>query len=257
MRYCGTKANPLPFEHTFFRVRWAEDNLSTFWNHLSDYSVRTLCYESDILDAFRGILGSLIGDNEQIDHFWGVLIGHEGDKWSGFTYSERFAQGLLWRVYNLSVPKRRVGFPSWSWASFAGHISGWEYGVRNPPIDIFVETEDRKHLHLDEFFQISRRDRPILTQNLLIRALVTPVHLIYSPGPGGRNGWLCNVNFTKVDGETLERPLFYLDSEDTTDQSHMSWLGVILGAQSVYARNRLDHEVLIVVTKVIILNAWT
>ena len=78
-----------------------------FGKYASEMSTRQLTNSSDFLNAFRGISNVLCREiNTTI--FWGTPTAH-------------FDLFLLWDTI-VPIAKRRVGFPSWSWA-------GWHGGV--------------------------------------------------------------------------------------------------------------------------------
>jgi len=90
------------------------------------FTQRQLTYESDVLDAFRGIL-----NRSKVMSFWGVPITPPKAAMDAHT---GFSLGLLWTrkpkratSNHLKSPKdpprvRRIGFPSWSWMSVTGEI---------------------------------------------------------------------------------------------------------------------------------------
>jgi Heterokaryon incompatibility protein (HET) len=99
------------------------------------FSRRRLSYESDILDAFRGILS-----RSPFVTFWGVPITLPGAKMDPHT---GLALGLLW-CRREKTPKsahlkegeevfrrRRAGFPTWSWASVTGEVFNQLYGAQS------------------------------------------------------------------------------------------------------------------------------
>jgi hypothetical protein len=78
---------------------------------LSFYIGRSLTYDTDVLNAFSGII------NAQ-----SVSLGHFE---SGMPL-RLFARALFWAVYPESGPlSRQSGFPSWSWV-------GWKLEVNSP-----------------------------------------------------------------------------------------------------------------------------
>jgi len=90
------------------------------------YSYRSMTKDIDGLNAFTGILKQL------------EILYKEGFFW-GLPVAD-FQWGLLWR--SQSPPKRRVGFPTWSWA-------GWEGGVwAAHPFDIKLPRQFPVHLHI-------------------------------------------------------------------------------------------------------------
>ncbi|KAH6870659.1 heterokaryon incompatibility protein-domain-containing protein, partial [Alternaria rosae] len=83
------------------------------WECISNYSMRTLSYQGDILNALLGILAYYRRENG-VCHLWGIPF-------STFVLAPTPAQpthldfdlGLRWIVNGPS--SRREGFPSWSW----------------------------------------------------------------------------------------------------------------------------------------------
>ena len=78
-----------------------------FAKYASEMSTRKLTFPSDFLNAFRGISNVLCREiNTTV--FWGTPTAH-------------FDLFILWDTVE-PAPKRRVGFPSWSWAGWHGGI---------------------------------------------------------------------------------------------------------------------------------------
>lgn len=78
-----------------------------FAKYASEMSTRQLTFSSDFLNAFRGISNVLCREiNTTV--FWGLPTAH-------------FDLFLLWDTVD-QAPKRRVEFPSWSWAGWHGGI---------------------------------------------------------------------------------------------------------------------------------------
>lgn len=96
------------------------------WRDRLVFSQRTLTYQSDILDAFWGIL-----NRSQFVTFWGVPITPPKAAMDPHT---GFALGLLWtrrpewaiashlKSAEKSAWIRRKNFPTWSWTSVTGEI---------------------------------------------------------------------------------------------------------------------------------------
>jgi hypothetical protein len=99
------------------------------------FTQRALTYESDVLNAFRGLL-----KRSPCLTLWGVPTIPAGAKMDPHT---GFALGLLWvRRPSWSVPahvpsttgtlySRRHGFPNWSWTSVVGEIFNEGYGEQS------------------------------------------------------------------------------------------------------------------------------
>ena len=91
------------------------------------FSRRQLSYESDILDAFQGIL-----TRSPFYTLWGVPFRLRD---TGMNANSGMALGLLWTRRPLYAKEshleslddrpliRRLGFPTWSWTSVTGEIS--------------------------------------------------------------------------------------------------------------------------------------
>ncbi|PYH63637.1 HET domain-containing protein [Aspergillus vadensis CBS 113365] len=105
----------------------------TFRTHLSDYSSRSLSYNSDAINAFRGILA-------RSDHptFYGIpfLFGGETSYTLARDPNFRFVCALSWEpIYQPPCKDdcsangedghliQRKEFPSWSWAGWIGQVS--------------------------------------------------------------------------------------------------------------------------------------
>ena len=94
--------------------RWSKDAPGSiapavliFAKYASEMSTRQLTLSSDFLNAFRGISNVLCREiNTTV--FWGTPTAH-------------FELFLLWDTVD-PASKRRVGFPSWSWAGWHGGI---------------------------------------------------------------------------------------------------------------------------------------
>lgn len=99
------------------------------------FSKRHLTHQSDILDAFRGVL-----NRSPFITFWGVPITPPNAKMDPHT---GLALGLLWcrrrKTFesthlsdNEESPRtRRAGFPTWSWTSVTGSVFNQVYGMQS------------------------------------------------------------------------------------------------------------------------------
>jgi hypothetical protein len=110
-------------------------------HRINQYSNRSLSDPSDILRGLLGILRALEQGRHKIRHVMGVPILPGYPDWHSLTQKDwdgldglprsisclptiGFCLGLLWDVDKPLT--RRVGFPSWSWAGWAGKIKwGW------------------------------------------------------------------------------------------------------------------------------------
>lgn len=82
--------------------------------HLQEYTRRELTYESDGLNAFKGILA-----NQMYPSYFGVTLIRSQTGNSDL----QLCQGLLWTPSQPRTARRCKMFPSWSWASISGPIS--------------------------------------------------------------------------------------------------------------------------------------
>ncbi|KAK1834079.1 heterokaryon incompatibility protein-domain-containing protein [Podospora conica] len=79
--------------------------LTPYKYHLQEYTGRAITYQSDIVDAFRGVTAMM-----------GTFLGPRS--WQGLP--ERYlAAALLW-TKTTGTSGRREGFPSWSWSGWMG-----------------------------------------------------------------------------------------------------------------------------------------
>lgn len=91
---------------------------------VANYTQRNMTNEGDSLNAFLGIQNYLVAAWELGEFRYGLPVGD-------------FTQALRW--YNdrsVGVPKRRYGFPSWSWTGWAGAV------VYDRPLDAMLAGED-------------------------------------------------------------------------------------------------------------------
>ena len=124
---------PLEILHTFKNNRMRDQvgmsrvfplrGLGKYPKHLEDrlneYLKRSLTFEKDILDAFRGLLTAFEREfSSPVKSFCGIPIFCEP---LSTVNLEALVFGLSWspRYKDDRKPKRRLGFPSWTWA-------GWE-----------------------------------------------------------------------------------------------------------------------------------
>jgi hypothetical protein len=120
------------------------------------FSQRTLTYESDILDAFRGIL-----NRSPFVTFWGVPITPPKAAMDPHT---GLALGLLWtRTPSWAIPThllsnkeppriRRVNFPTWSWTSVTSEIFNEGYGSQSV-FGAYLAGDDRVSNQSDAYIR--------------------------------------------------------------------------------------------------------
>ena len=111
-------------------LRYVPDSPSRRLRHWGDnvaiYSHRTMTKDEDALNAFLGVLQVLETEYED-GFFWGLPVAD-------------FQWALLWQTPH--PPKRREGFPTWSWA-------GWKVGIwPNHPCNVTKPHEFPVHLQI-------------------------------------------------------------------------------------------------------------
>ena len=102
------------------------ERLGHWGEKVMQYSYRTMTKSEDALNAFSGVLQLLETEYED-GFFWGLPVAD-------------FQWALLWEATLL--PRRREGFPTWSWA-------GWEVGICTcHPFNIAKPHEFPVHLQI-------------------------------------------------------------------------------------------------------------
>jgi hypothetical protein len=101
--------------------------LRKFADHVKEYSGRSFKYDSDILNALRGLLTRL-----PFYTYYGIPIARYDEPrqlQSKDCFNIGFARGLFWLpkyISNISATRtslsRRTGFPSWSWVGWKGQV---------------------------------------------------------------------------------------------------------------------------------------
>jgi hypothetical protein len=83
-----------------------------FMDHISRYTARELSYQSDALNAMRGVF-RIFSSTQGIGQHWGIPT----------NTIAAFADGLSWGVdWTAPLASRRKEFPSWSWAGWMAPI---------------------------------------------------------------------------------------------------------------------------------------
>jgi hypothetical protein len=173
----GNIGNLLDTRHRLFPADYLGQIREDPWliqHRLAEYTVRSLTFESDTLNAFLGILRHFRNPECTISQVWGVpVLWSSTAKWSAI---EGFATGLCWTGFfpATQVIERRSEFPSWSWAGWKMAISPksyfYRYGFKTPyEIKIDFEIECGKILDWPTFQTASQADdAPVLSQYLHI-----------------------------------------------------------------------------------------
>ena len=112
---------------------------------IHDFTGRSLTFEADSIKAFAGILRKWSAQKPSIPHIWGLPLCpfwyYAADSSARVVGIEQLAQSLLWRHHGPA--RRRLGFPSWSWAGWEGRVTFPEH---RPLLSCWSETimEDNK-----------------------------------------------------------------------------------------------------------------
>jgi hypothetical protein len=125
-------------------------------HHIFEYSRKTLTYETDGLNAFRGLLS-----RAQLHTFYGVPLFTYGDQRvaidSNTHFDLGFAVGLLWSLQRDGIQqivgKRRPQFPSWTWIGWKGRF-GYDQEVAtytNYP-KVFMELAESRFTRVETTF---------------------------------------------------------------------------------------------------------
>ncbi|KAJ8127514.1 hypothetical protein O1611_g6120 [Lasiodiplodia mahajangana] len=104
--------------------------------YLKEYSKRQLSYDSDALNAFRGIFHMLEKQRPSVLHCGGVpLLNNDSDNQRSTSVSNLlgFLRGLCW-IAPWEDAVRRPGFPSWSWTGWQCPGGGVDFHQLNFPI---------------------------------------------------------------------------------------------------------------------------
>lgn len=98
---------------------------------IQEYCRRDLSYDSDSLNALLGVLNHNASDSAKrtfpIIHLWGVPIQKVSTQLD--VDPEMY---LLWN--HKSISRRRTGFPTWTWAGWAGRLD--DYSHMKPTFDL-------------------------------------------------------------------------------------------------------------------------
>lgn len=116
----------VPDEMTFLQV------FGQYISAIRDYSSKELSYDTDSLNAFRGIIQRYSKHKHPINAIWGVpyvaQVGQEEERDSYFAGTLAWSHAQSGRG-SANQPRRREAFPSWTWAGWAGTVqtNGMEY----------------------------------------------------------------------------------------------------------------------------------
>ena len=127
---------------------WSQEVSGLLQDHASNYCRRFLSYETDTLDAFRGILTQLTWMANNRPYFYGLPLPY-----SDYKSTHTFADSLAWQFDDPKpeLPgikiRRRLGAPSWTWlgwhvdphSSVKGPFFSWDRDFRDGK-EIFTEA---------------------------------------------------------------------------------------------------------------------
>jgi hypothetical protein len=161
--------------------------------NISSYTERKLKVESDMLNAFLGILKLYARSEPPVHSYWGVPILPSSfrprPEELAYTPTLGFLSGLCWET--LIPGRRRPGFPSWSWAGWkdthvvSPHSREYIVGVKLiSSADVEVSVFHGGYLQPWErmWLKESNRDwiRQDLPQCIHISAWTTDAKLVHS-----------------------------------------------------------------------------
>ncbi|EEU37354.1 uncharacterized protein NECHADRAFT_86266 [Fusarium vanettenii 77-13-4] len=166
-----------------------------FQRMVEQYSGRDLSYDSDALEAFSGILDKFVNSLPQFHHIHGIpFMAGEGV----MNPEEWFLQGLVWQSkppdpatdYQYR-PRRRLEFPSWSWAGWQGEIGyinhgrpgdwSWESGVKSLSLELENGSVRTTADHI-RCIQQKALD-PLAPSVIQIRTAFLPSSVVFSENP--------------------------------------------------------------------------
>jgi hypothetical protein len=160
-----------------------------FLKILAEYTLRSVSYSSDSLNAVLGVLQLFQlkpvwqPERERIPvyHYFGVPIlpplpvlkssgsffGGDRQSQPRKVFSGGFAHGLMWRLNSPS--KHRAGFPSWSW-------TGWEGTVDNSYRQSYHIVHDSNSPFSDPKFQAETLSGETIEWDALMKIIQTNDH---------------------------------------------------------------------------------
>lgn len=112
----------------------------------------------------------------------------------------QFAKGLCWQLREPA--KRRYGFPSWSWAGWAGrlkHAFAWDYSLEPSEVRVWLQEKSSEWKRLSEevLASANRPDASAIVYSPLIRIEAPMVEVNVNYIAGGfdefTNLWYCRI----------------------------------------------------------------
>lgn len=155
-------------------------NFLRFMGMVEHYTARDLTYDEDSLNAFSGIIRKLEAEQEDLRQLWGVPL----NSFNRVCVDISFIGGLAWSHTGKAAacdadghPRRRPGYPSWSWAGWAGEI---EYAFRSvdgrpktfsSEAEVSVDWGDGVEANLSDYFNAPKNLRQETPTAIYIKAL--------------------------------------------------------------------------------------
>ena len=141
-----------------------------FTDMIGQYSSRSLTFERDSLNAFLGIANHLNELKHSILHLWGIPFFPLMQYRSISPALRDLSLGLLWRHDRQSAPPyikttRRLAFPSWTWAGWAGaarpRVHGLERAFHSHVLEMHFELDSGEIVELSNFLGMFDLENPI------------------------------------------------------------------------------------------------
>ncbi|KAJ4354417.1 uncharacterized protein N0V89_006153 [Didymosphaeria variabile] len=131
--------------------------LDQFAHIVGKYSQRDLTFDTDSLNAFAGVSRHLRDSHPQLSHIFGIPYMVPSNAPLALGSAEKYMFYFLSWIHNRGAPPRkRLDFPSWTWAGWAGGM-GWMTGrldgvtaLEQKMRNIHFEVDD--HLVLPEAY---------------------------------------------------------------------------------------------------------
>jgi hypothetical protein len=166
-------------------------------NRVSEFIIRRFTYDSDCLDAFRGILALFADLPRPIHHIYGVPLfpNYAFVDPDETTYIRILAAGLSWSFDSPMV--RRPEFPSWTWV-------GWKYSPSE-------SKSSNDHPSFRFTIPCSHMRGPSGDQGAFIRLDDVVSDVAVESRSGKRNNWDANLLQSLTEGnQDIDEPHYLL-----------------------------------------------
>lgn len=232
---------------TLFRDEWLQGThrfgpMSAFWSVVSLYSNRQMTYDSDALNALEGVLRRFQASPSFVYNILGIPLHAPNRAEKAVMLNPTlFIQGLSWS-HKMS-PRRRIQFPSWTWAGWEGLIEHQKLfgSVKyDTSMKLSVQQRDGKILpwntFWDKFWVPDRKEECLrIFECLVVEADVFKVELVQSNvkvvAPSSKNQARCEmVNpYNGLKYASIVLPQHLVDSPRLTTEL---WDCVVLGKKA-------------------------